>query len=124
LTTPADLPTLEEAAKLFSNTPALWKEATPEERRQMISPLLERVYVDLELSVIGAIVPAPAFRRLLEGAMVKAKSPAALLLSEDEIERMKVWSWWRRGRVELHHNTYLGDLAAATELIELELLVA
>ena len=26
----------------------------------------------------------------------RAESPAAILLSEDDAERLKVWSWWRR----------------------------
>ena len=102
LTESVGLPTLEEAAQLFEDIPQLWREATPEERRKLISPLIERVYVDMDCSMIGAIVPASAFRRLLEGAMARAESPAATLLSEDESERLKVWSWWRRGRVELH----------------------
>ena len=101
LTESVGLPTLEEAAQLFEDIPQLWREATPEERRKLISPLIERVYVDMDCSMIGAIVPASAFRRLLEGAMARAESPAATLLSEDESERLKVWSWWRRGRGEL-----------------------
>ena len=101
LTESVGLPTLEEAAQLFEDIPQLWREATPEERRKLISPLIERVYVDMDCSMIGAIVPASAFRRLLEGAMARAESPAATLLSEDESERLKVWSWWRRGRAEL-----------------------
>ncbi|MDA0735479.1 MAG: recombinase family protein [Chloroflexi bacterium] len=100
LTFPMDLPTLEETASLFGNITQIWEEATPEEKRKLLSPLIERVYVDVEYSMIGAIVPVPAFRRLLEGAMSRAESPAAVLLSEDESERLKVWSWWRRGRLE------------------------
>jgi site-specific DNA recombinase len=124
LTSPMDLPTLEEAAQLFENIPELWEEATPEERRKLLSPLIERVYVDLESSMIGAIIPVPAFRRLLEGALVRAGSPATMLLSEDNAERLKVWSWWRRGRVELHLNTYLKGLPPAMDLMGVELLVA
>ena len=101
LTTPIELPTIEEGAQLFENIPQLWEKATPEERSKLLSPLIERVYVDLESSRIGAVVPVPTFRRLLAGALVRAGSPAAMLLSEDNAERLKVWSWWRRGRVEL-----------------------
>ena len=104
LTNPLELPTLEEAAALFEDIPQFWTEATPEERRQLISPLLERVYVDMESSRIGAIVPVAGFRRLLAGALVRAESSAAMLLSEDDANRLKVWSWWRRGRVRLHHS--------------------
>ena len=115
LTESVDLPTLEEAAQLFGNIPQLWREATPEERRKLLSPLIERVYVDMDCSRIGAIVPASAFRRLLEGAMTRAKSPSAMLLSEDETERLEVWSWWRRGRVELPVQTgHSSDRAKST----------
>ena len=96
------LPTVEEAAQLFEDIPQLWKEATPEERRKLLSPLIERVYVDMESSGIGAIVPAAGFRRLLEGAVGRAKTPATFLLSDDEAEKLNVWSWWRRGRIELY----------------------
>ena len=124
LSIPTELPSLEEAAELFSDIPTLLKEATPEERRQLISPLLERVYLDMESSSIGAIIPQPAFRQLLEGAMVVTKSPAALLLSEDETERMKVWSWWRRGRVKLYCDTYLKRPPSATDLVRVGMLAA
>ena len=66
LTSPFELPTLEEAAELFEDIPQFWKEAAPEERRKLISPLIERVYVDMETGRIGAIVPEAGFRRLLE----------------------------------------------------------
>jgi hypothetical protein len=92
LTIPTDLPTLEEAASLFENIPQLWKEATAEERRKLLSPLVERVYVDMGCSMIGAIVPVPSFRRLLEGAMTRAESSAAMLLSEEDAQRLEVWS--------------------------------
>jgi len=96
-----ELPTIEDAAKLFEDIPQLWKEATPEERRKLISPLIERVYVDMDSRLVGAITPVPAFRTLLNNAMAKSESAAMMLLSQDETERLKVWSWWRRGRVEL-----------------------
>jgi hypothetical protein len=123
-TVPMELPTLEEAASLFEDIPRLWEEATPEERRKLLSPLVERVYVDMECSRIGAIVPVTGFRRLLEGAMVRAESPTAILLSEDDAEGLKVWSWWRRGRVELFPDTYLRKSLPATELMGVGLLAA
>jgi site-specific DNA recombinase len=124
LTNPIELPTLEEAAQLFESIPQLWEEATPEERRKLLSPLVERVYVDIECSMIGAIRPVLAFRQLLEGAMARAESSAAMLLSEDDAERLEVWSWWRRGRVHLHPDTYLRRSSPATELMGVELLAA
>ena len=85
-----ELPTLSEAALLFENIPQLWKEATPEERRKLISPLIERVYVDIDSRLVGAIAPVPAFRTLLENAMARSESAAVLLLSQDETERLKI----------------------------------
>ncbi|HZA21312.1 MAG TPA: recombinase family protein, partial [Dehalococcoidia bacterium] len=124
LTNPMELPTLEEAARLFEDIPQIWEEATPEERRKLLSPLVERVYVDMEFSMIGAIRPVLAFRQLLEGAMSRAESSAAMLLSEDDAERLQVWSWWRRGRVELHPDTYLRRPIPAMELMGVGLVAA
>jgi len=46
-----------------------WARSVPEERRKLLSPFLDRVYVDMECGMIGAIVRATAFRRLLESTM-------------------------------------------------------
>ena len=54
-----------------------------------------------------------AFRAVLENAVARAESTAVVLLSGDETERMKVWSWWRRGRVELHPEQQLTVLLAS-----------
>jgi hypothetical protein len=124
LTNPIELPTLEEAAQLFESIPQLWEEATPEERRKLLSPLVERAYLDMECSMIGAIRPVLAFRQLLEGAMSRAESSAVMLLSEDDAERLEVWSWWRRGRVELYPDTYLGRPVPAMELMGVGMLAA
>lgn len=101
-TTDVGLPTLEEAAALFKQVHELWREATPEERRKLISPLIERVYVDMETRRIGAITPVPAFRTLLEEATIRTNHSDVILLSLGDVERLDVWSWWRRGRVHLH----------------------
>ena len=93
-------PSYVEAAELFQNIEVLWKEATGEERRRLISPLIERVYVDLDLKLVGAIVPTPAFRALLQCAVRTSRS-TAVVVSQDELERLGVWSWWRRGRIQL-----------------------
>jgi hypothetical protein len=46
---------------------ALWDEATPEERREMVMLLLEPggLYYDLELKIIAALKPQPAFLSIL-----------------------------------------------------------
>ncbi len=59
------LPTHQEAADLFQHVENLWKEATPEERRKLMEPLIERVFVDIEGKAISAIVPSASFRSLL-----------------------------------------------------------
>ena len=83
---------------MFQNIECLWKEATGEERRRLLSPLVERVYVDMEQKLVGAITPTPAFRALLQCAVQKSRS-GVYVLSPDELERLGVWSWWRRGRI-------------------------
>lgn len=98
---PACLPTVGEAAALFSNLGALWDEATAEEQRRLISPLVERVYIDIESRRIGAITPAPAFRSLLEGALEQSGRSACVLLPADVANQPELWTWWRRGRIEL-----------------------
>ncbi len=106
-------PDVEEAAKLFESVPSLWNEATPEERRKLLSPLIERVYVDMEAKQVGAITPVPAFRALLDHAMVRARSSACLLISSEEADRLKVWSWWRRGSLHTAREHSLAVLMAA-----------
>ena len=113
LTRTMELPTLEEAGQLFENIPQLWEEATPEERRKLISPLIERVYVDIDSRLIGAIRPAAAFNTLLDKAMARAESATLTLHSQDETERLQVWSWWRRGRVEPYPKHGIEVLLAA-----------
>jgi hypothetical protein len=41
-------PTVEETAALFDDLSYMWEVATPEERRRLIGPLIERFYVDME----------------------------------------------------------------------------
>ena len=77
-----------KAACLLGGMPRHREAATPEERRKLIGPVAERVYVDMESSRIGAIVAAAGSRRLLEGAMVTAESCAPVLLSEDDAGRL------------------------------------
>ena len=106
-------PTYAEAAALFQKIPNLWKEATAEERRRLLSPLIERVYVDMELKLVGAITPSPAFRALLQCAVQKSGSNV-VLVSKDDMESLGVWSWWRRGRIELPvQKKYVRDLLQA-----------
>ena len=93
-------PSIEDAVELFQHIESLWKEATREECRRLLRPLIERVHVDMDLKLVGAITPTPAFRALLQCAVRKSGSDV-VLASHDDMERLGVWSWWRRGRIEL-----------------------
>ena len=70
---------------LLSDLPSLWSEATPDERRRLVAPLIERVYIDVESKRVSGIVPAPAFRALLEAAMQRTADCPAVLLAPCEI---------------------------------------
>ena len=96
-----DVDAAQEAGRLLEQLPTLWEEADLSERRQLINPLIERVYVDMESKLVGAITPVPAFRTVLDAAIQRVEGSRALLLMEEELDQTKVWSWWRRGRVEL-----------------------
>lgn len=93
-------PTTTEIVELMENLALLWEEATGEERQRLISPLIERAYVDLEQKLIGAIVPTPAFRGLLYCAVRKSDADI-IVASQKELEELGVWSWWRRGGIHL-----------------------
>ncbi len=78
-------PAVEAAVELFTNIPMLWAEATPDERRQLVNPLVELVYVDLETKRVAAFKPAPAFRVLFgTGIEVAPNAPVLLLPSGRE----------------------------------------
>jgi hypothetical protein len=92
--------------------------------------VLDAVYVDtVEAKVIVAIRPKPAFQALFQVATTKEGSEvvfynekaSTLSGSSDD---MTPCFWWRRGRVELHLNTYLGDLPSAMDLVRVGLMAA
>jgi len=99
---PVSQPGIEDAAALLSDLPALWNEATSEERQRLIAPLVERAYLDVELRCIAAIVPTPAFRTLLQNALDEITQPTCVLVEATaDVDWAPWWTWWRRGRVEL-----------------------
>ena len=61
---PADL---EGITSLLDDFPALWQEAVPGERRALIAPLIERIYVDLASQRIGGSFPPQTFARCWMG---------------------------------------------------------
>jgi hypothetical protein len=96
---PASQPSVEEAAQLLADLPRLWREATNEERRRLIAPLIERVYVDMAVRRIAAITPTPEFRWLLEGALEERQAASPNGGSPQD------WSWWRRGRTSVRQTS-------------------
>ena len=81
----ADVP-LEatEVAGLLRDLPGLWQESTPDERRQLVAPLVERVYVDVAAKRLCGIVPVPAFRALLEAGMKRTAGSSAVLIAPSD----------------------------------------
>lgn len=55
----------EEVAGLLNDLPAMWTDATADERRRLLAQFIDRVYVDVRSKRLSWIVPAPAFRVLL-----------------------------------------------------------
>ena len=80
-----------DAAGLFGDIPALWEAVGPEERRRLVAPLIERVYVDIESTRVGAFTPSPAFRSLLAAATQRKSQSRAVILSPDETRSPEVW---------------------------------
>ena len=58
----------------------MWGEATPDERRRLVAPVVERVFVDVETKRISGLVPMPGFRTLLGAGIQKTADHAAVLL--------------------------------------------
>jgi DNA invertase Pin-like site-specific DNA recombinase len=120
----------EEAGKLIQQLTDLWAGATLGERRQLLLTMLDGVYVDSkEERRIVALKPKPAFQALFQIATTKEGSGVVLYNEKaselsGSFDEMTPCSWWRRGRVELHLNTYLGDLMPATEMVRVGLLAA
>ncbi|MDA0365509.1 MAG: recombinase family protein [Chloroflexi bacterium] len=74
-----------EVAALLGDLPTLWGEATPDERRRLIAPFIERVYLDVESKRISGLVPAPAFRALLDAAMQRTADCSAVLFAPSDL---------------------------------------
>jgi len=66
---PPTMPNLEQAAGLLQNLQATWDVATPEERRQIVQTLLERVYLDSDKGPAVAIEPKAEYRTLFDVAL-------------------------------------------------------
>ncbi len=100
---------------------ALWDEATPEERRDMVMLLLEPggLYYDLELKLIAALKPRPAFLpilRMLNG-IVEYDEARGLIVTENWQERNRRDS----GYLEEYQRDRQTQEASATLMNEIQL---
>jgi hypothetical protein len=122
-----DVDAAKEAGKLLEQLPALWEEADLSERRQLLTAMLEAVYVDtVEDRAIVALKPKPAFRALFQIAttregsgviLYKENPPDQFPSPEDDLP----CSWWRRGRVELPVQTRYSSNRAKSKIEQLYL---
>jgi len=104
-----------EAGRLICRLPELWNGATPEERRDLLTTMLDGVYVDLkETRTVVALKPKAPFKAVFRVATAREGSGVTLL---QQGQPPAVWpgadpslcSWWRRGRIGLRrkHNQRL-----------------
>jgi len=110
-----------EAGKLVENLGTLWRNADLAERHQLIAGMLDAVYIAMvETRQVVAVSPKPPFPCLLE--VVSTKADSGLLIANGKQKPASNpdtgdddgWFRWRRGRVQLHHFTYLSVLVAAS----------
>jgi len=104
-----------EAGEHIPGMAALWDVATPEERREMAMLLLEPggLYYDLELKIIAALKPRPAFLpilRMLTG-VVEYDEAKSLLVTENWQDRNRRASdylqAYQRGNIRSVFQEYL-----------------
>lgn len=81
-------PSYEEAAEILGDMPRVRERAQIDERRLLLAPLIERLYLDLAWGVIGGLQPTPACRGLLEHALRRRTDSRAVLLTEEETGRV------------------------------------
>ena len=51
----------KEAGRLLADMPRLWTGATLQERHQLLTMMLDAVYVDMQLGTIEGVKPKPEF---------------------------------------------------------------
>jgi hypothetical protein len=99
-----------EAGRLITQLPELWEDATLPKRHELLTRVLDGVYVDMKgCRSVVAIKPKPAFKAVMQVASTRAGSGVRLIQKEpsrsvqngskngSHIEHM--CSWWRRGRL-------------------------
>ncbi|MEZ4554827.1 MAG: recombinase family protein [Dehalococcoidia bacterium] len=77
-------PSYEEAAELLADMPALWDSAEHEERGRLLKPFLERVYLNMDMGLIGGLRPTPGFGFLLDHAVERVRGARVVILTSEE----------------------------------------
>jgi hypothetical protein len=72
------------AGQLLADLGRLWREATPEERHELLKPMISQVYVDLLQRRVVGIKPRLAFRELFVQAVTD--SAEIFLVPPEEVE--------------------------------------
>jgi hypothetical protein len=75
---PAEVTEVELALEDFSRFRENWSLATPEEKHDIVSSMVEKVYVDMEAGNLVEIVPKPGFKSVLEGLGITKPSETSL----------------------------------------------
>ena len=93
----------EEAGRLLSDLPALWRDANLEERRKLLLGMLDAVYVETkELKQVVAIQPKAAFGPVFQVATAREGCGVVLIKESPQTSfepgETDSCSWWRRGR--------------------------
>ncbi|MEZ4503451.1 MAG: recombinase family protein [Dehalococcoidia bacterium] len=88
---------LEEARIAVRDFGGLWADATNEQRRRLVAPSINQVYVDLDRRRIVALDAQPEFSALVDQAATRAGAECELLPKEEGV------GWWRRGRFQLRY---------------------
>src|SRR5690606_20468426 len=71
-------------ATLLGDLSTLWREAQPEERRRLVAPLLNGVFIDVESRMIAGLLPREPFRALLECAVDQVEGAPVVILPPGE----------------------------------------
>jgi len=79
-----------EAEALLEQIQDLWREATVEERHELLTGMVEAVYVDLPSRLVVGITPRGPFRQAF-GALA-----GHLLVPQEKASQILLW-WRRRG---------------------------
>ena len=101
LSTPIEL---DQVADLLKNLPGLWDSANADERRRLLQPLFEAVYVDIRSQKIVGIEPVSAFRTLVESGIERTAGYPAILVDPEGIDEDGCMELVETGETSAHRS--------------------